>query len=70
MAGEGEGQASVDFDAEQRGLRIAAIREVFEEAGILLASHTDGSPMGDQIAPMNVRQIMQLITALEGLTVK
>lgn len=45
-----------DFDAEQRGLRIAAIREVFEEAGILLASHTDGSPMGDQIAPMNVRQ--------------
>ena len=46
----------VDFDAEQRGLRIAAIREVFEEAGILLASHTDGSPMGDQIAPMNVRQ--------------
>lgn len=45
-----------DFDAEQRGLRIAAIREVFEEAGILLASHTDGSPMGDQIAPMDVRQ--------------
>src|SRR5271167_3818839 len=25
------------FDAEQRALRIAAIREVFEEAGILLA---------------------------------
>src|SRR5260370_1870325 len=36
-----------DFDAVQRGLRIAAIREVFEEAGILLARHTDGSPMGD-----------------------
>ena len=45
-----------DFDAVQRGLRIAAIREVFEEAGILLARHTDGSPMGDDVAPMEVRQ--------------
>ena len=44
-----------DFDLVQRGLRIAAIREVFEEAGILLARHTDGSPMGDQVAPMDVR---------------
>ena len=31
------------FDAEQRGLRIAAIREVFEEAGILLASGPGGA---------------------------
>ena len=45
-----------DFDAVQRGLRIAAIREVFEEAGILLARHTDGSAMGDDVAPMEVRQ--------------
>ena len=45
-----------DFDEVQRSLRIAAIREVFEEAGILLARHTDGSPMGDQVAPMEVRQ--------------
>lgn len=45
-----------DHDAVQRGLRIAAIREVFEEAGILLARRTDGSPMGDQVAPMEVRQ--------------
>jgi 8-oxo-dGTP pyrophosphatase MutT (NUDIX family) len=44
-----------DFDAVQRGLRIAAIREVFEEAGILLARHTDGSAMGDDVAPMDVR---------------
>ena len=45
-----------DFDAVQRGLRIAAIREVFEEAGILLARHTDGSAMGDDVAPMEVRK--------------
>jgi 8-oxo-dGTP pyrophosphatase MutT (NUDIX family) len=45
-----------DFDAVQRGLRIAAIREVFEEAGILLARRTDGSAMGDKVAPMEVRQ--------------
>ena len=45
-----------DHDPIQRGLRIAAIREVFEEAGILLARRTDGSPMGDQVAPMDVRQ--------------
>ena len=45
-----------DFDAVQRGLRIAAIREVFEEAGILLARHTDGSAMGDDVAPMAVRK--------------
>src|ERR1700741_1607691 len=27
-----------------RSLRIAAAREVFEESGLLLASHRDGSP--------------------------
>ena len=31
-----------EFDAEQRGLRIAAIREVFEEAGVLLGRRLDG----------------------------
>lgn len=30
------------FDATQRTLRIAAIREAYEEAGILLADHRDG----------------------------
>lgn len=30
------------FDTEQRALRIAAVRECFEEAGILLARRTDG----------------------------
>ena len=43
------------FDGEQRGLRIAAIREVFEEAGILLARRTDGAPMGGEACPMEVR---------------
>lgn len=43
-------------DAGQRGLRIAAIREVFEEAGILLARRLDGSPIGDEACPMDVRQ--------------
>src|SRR5438270_7972705 len=44
------------FDADQRGLRIAAIREVFEEAGILLAVRRDGRPIGGEACPMDVRQ--------------
>jgi 8-oxo-dGTP pyrophosphatase MutT (NUDIX family) len=43
-------------DAEQRALRIAAIREVFEEAGILLAKRRDGAPIGGEACPMDVRQ--------------
>ena len=43
------------FDAVQRGLRIAAIREVFEEAGILLARRRDGSSIGGEACPMEVR---------------
>lgn len=43
-------------DAEQRGLRIAAIREVFEEAGILLARRRDGAAMSGEACPMDVRQ--------------
>jgi 8-oxo-dGTP pyrophosphatase MutT (NUDIX family) len=45
-----------DYDADQRGLRIAAIREVFEEAGILLAKRRDGAPMSGEACPMEVRQ--------------
>jgi 8-oxo-dGTP pyrophosphatase MutT (NUDIX family) len=44
------------YEAEQRGLRIAAIREVFEEAGILLAKRRDGAPIGGEACPMDVRQ--------------
>ena len=44
-----------DFDAVQQSLRIAAIREVFEEAGVLLAQGPDGSPMRGEAAPMEVR---------------
>jgi 8-oxo-dGTP pyrophosphatase MutT (NUDIX family) len=44
------------YDADQRGLRIAAIREVFEEAGILLARRRDGQPMSGEACPMDVRQ--------------
>ncbi len=44
------------YDADQRGLRIAAIREVFEEAGILLARRRDGQPMSGEACPMAVRQ--------------
>ncbi|MFN9848759.1 MAG: NUDIX hydrolase [Alphaproteobacteria bacterium] len=36
-----------DFDDEQRVLRIGAIREAFEEAGILLADRRDGSTFGE-----------------------
>jgi 8-oxo-dGTP pyrophosphatase MutT (NUDIX family) len=45
-----------DFDGDQRGLRIAAIREVFEEAGILLAKRRNGEPIGGEACPMEVRQ--------------
>lgn len=45
-----------EFDAEQRGLRIAAIREVFEEAGILLGRHADGRPIGGECATLETRQ--------------
>ena len=43
-------------EPEQRALRIAAIREVFEEAGILLARRADGAPIGGEACPMDVRQ--------------
>jgi 8-oxo-dGTP pyrophosphatase MutT (NUDIX family) len=32
------------FDATQRALRIGAIREAFEESGVLLGVHTNGRP--------------------------
>lgn len=35
------------FDEEQRMLRIGAIREAFEEAGVLLAEHHDGRHFAD-----------------------
>jgi 8-oxo-dGTP pyrophosphatase MutT (NUDIX family) len=44
------------YDAEQRGLRIAAIREVYEEAGILLAKRHDGQKMSGEACPMEVRR--------------
>src|SRR5688572_29811640 len=40
-----------DFDAEQRALRIAAIREAFEEAGILMCERTDGSAFAEVCDP-------------------
>jgi 8-oxo-dGTP pyrophosphatase MutT (NUDIX family) len=43
------------FDSVQRALRVAAIREVFEEAGILLARRRDGGAMGGEACPMEVR---------------
>ncbi|HSV04831.1 MAG TPA: NUDIX hydrolase [Phenylobacterium sp.] len=45
-----------DYEPDQRGLRIAAIREVFEEAGILLARRRNGAPIGGEACPMDVRQ--------------
>lgn len=45
-----------DFDEVQRPLRIAAIREVFEEAGILLARTPDGRLFRGEAAPMDIRK--------------
>lgn len=39
------------LDPVQRTLRIGAIREAFEEAGILLAEHDDGRPFADVCEP-------------------
>lgn len=39
------------FDAEQRTLRIGAIREAYEEAGILLAEGLDGSDFAEVCDP-------------------
>jgi len=43
-----------DFDSDQRALRIAAIREVFEEAGVLLARR-NGEIITGEAAPMETR---------------
>jgi 8-oxo-dGTP pyrophosphatase MutT (NUDIX family) len=43
------------FDAEQRGLRTAAIREAFEEAGILLGRDAAGAPIRGESASLEVR---------------
>jgi 8-oxo-dGTP pyrophosphatase MutT (NUDIX family) len=40
-----------DLDPVQRTLRIDAIREAFEEAGILLAEHDDGRPFAAACEP-------------------
>lgn len=45
-----------DFDEEQRGLRVAAVREVFEEAGVLLARRADGGAIGADACPIEVRK--------------
>lgn len=45
-----------EHGAEQSGLRIAAIREVFEEAGLLLARRIDGGPLAIEPAPLELRQ--------------
>lgn len=41
---------------DQAGLRIAAIRELFEEAGLLLARRADGAPLDVEPAPMDLRK--------------
>ncbi len=64
-----------DFDAIQRALRIAAIREAFEEAGILLARRRDGSPLGGEASPMETRLgvdagTMQFLEVVRDLDVR
>jgi len=63
------------YDGDQRALRIAAIREVFEEAGILLARHADGRHIAGEVCPMDVRKAVDkgetdFIDVVRGLDVK
>jgi 8-oxo-dGTP pyrophosphatase MutT (NUDIX family) len=63
------------YDPEQRALRIAAIREVFEEAGLLLARRPDGGPIGGEACPIDVRKAVDagttaFIDVVGGLGVK
>ncbi|WP_374576229.1 NUDIX domain-containing protein [Phenylobacterium sp.] len=63
-----------DFDSDQRALRIAAIREVFEEAGVLLA-RKDGAMISGEAAPMDVRAAvdrgeMAFLDVVRGLGAK
>ena len=61
-----------DVDADERPLRIAAIREVYEEAGVLLSVDAAGEPfMGDQRAhdargavTNNERSFIDVVTEL------
>jgi 8-oxo-dGTP pyrophosphatase MutT (NUDIX family) len=62
------------FEEEQRVLRIGAIREAFEEAGILLAERLDGSTFGEACDP-EVREAVDVgrtafIDVVRGLGVR
>jgi len=62
------------FDAEQRVLRIGALRESFEEAGILLAEAKDGAPW-TELGDLSVRKSVdagetQFIDVVADLGVK
>ncbi len=62
------------FDAEQRTLRIGAIREAFEEAGILLAERLDGSTFGEA-CDLSVREAVDrgetpFVDVVRGLGVR
>lgn len=48
-----------DLDPTQRSLRIAAIREAYEEAGILLADNLDGSAFEDTCDPATRKAVEQ-----------
>lgn len=62
-----------EFETDQRALRIAAIREVYEEAGILLARHEAGHAfVGDERAgeareavAKGARSFLELVRELE-----
>ena len=63
-----------DFDDAQRSLRIGAIREAFEEAGILLAERRDGSSFGEA-CDLSVREAVDrgetaFLDVVQGLGVR
>ncbi|MGB0506270.1 MAG: NUDIX domain-containing protein, partial [Pikeienuella sp.] len=46
QAGDWENQTDGDFTGEELALRIGAIREAFEESGLLLARHANSRGVG------------------------
>jgi 8-oxo-dGTP pyrophosphatase MutT (NUDIX family) len=56
-----------ETDAEARGLLVAAVRETFEEVGVLLATDEDGEPItADQLGRPSFREARRRLCARDA----